>query len=223
MIDSGGGPIAAQVARLLKDGGIIACYGQTSGKPIDVSMAVILKNIELRGESFVFSSSRVEHTIFSARSFEADKQALAGSTMGSRDEFFAAVKMVAEHKIQPVVDSVLNGLDQAEEGFQLLKRGGQFGKVRRTRPALFRRSPTHGAFAVAGRHQHREGRAFEAVEGVTRVEQPVKGDDSECKTTNMYSHRRVAKTRACTSFAFTWNAVEGSLWAINTGETDEAG
>ncbi|BGP26935.1 hypothetical protein JCM10295v2_005897 [Rhodotorula toruloides] len=100
VIDSGGGPIAAQTARLLKDGGIIACYGQTSGKPIDVSMAVILKNIELRG-----------------------------STMGSREEFFAAVKMVAEHKIQPVVDSVLNGLEQAEEGFQLLKRGGQFGKV----------------------------------------------------------------------------------------------
>ncbi|KAK4336124.1 hypothetical protein RTBOTA2_004904 [Rhodotorula toruloides] len=100
VIDSGGGPIAAQTARLLKDGGIIACYGQTSGKPIDVSMAVILKNIELRG-----------------------------STMGSREEFFAAVKMVAELKIQPVVDSVLNGLEQAEEGFQLLKRGGQFGKV----------------------------------------------------------------------------------------------
>jgi len=50
--------------------------------------------------------------------------------MGSRDEFFAAVAFVDKHKIHPVVDSVLEGLEHAEDGFQLLKQGGQFGKVR---------------------------------------------------------------------------------------------
>ena len=49
--------------------------------------------------------------------------------MGSRQEFFEAVKFIGEHKIQPVVDTVLTGLDQAEKGFELLKQGGQFGKV----------------------------------------------------------------------------------------------
>lgn len=53
----------------------------------------------------------------------------SGSTMGSREEFFAAVKFIGEHEIVPVVDTVLTGLDEAEKGFQLLKRGGQFGKV----------------------------------------------------------------------------------------------
>ncbi|GAA6017805.1 hypothetical protein JCM11491_004626 [Sporobolomyces phaffii] len=100
VIDSGGGPIAAQVARVIKDGGVVACYGQTSGKPIEINMAFVLKNAELRG-----------------------------STMGSREEFFSAVKFIGEHKIEPVVDTVLTGLDEAENGFELLKQGGQFGKV----------------------------------------------------------------------------------------------
>jgi NADPH:quinone reductase-like Zn-dependent oxidoreductase len=49
--------------------------------------------------------------------------------MGSREEFFSAVKLIGEKKIKPIVDSVLNGLGEAEKGFQLLKEGGQFGKV----------------------------------------------------------------------------------------------
>jgi hypothetical protein len=50
--------------------------------------------------------------------------------MGSRDEFFAAVAFIAKHEIHPVVDTLLNGLEEAEKGFELLKKGGQFGKVR---------------------------------------------------------------------------------------------
>ncbi|GAA5948004.1 hypothetical protein JCM10213_007016 [Rhodosporidiobolus nylandii] len=100
VIDSGGGPIANQVARVIKDGGIVACYGQTSGKPLEVGMGFVLKNAEVRG-----------------------------STMGSRAGFFAAVEFIAQHKIVPVLDTVLDGLDEADQGFELLKRGGQFGKV----------------------------------------------------------------------------------------------
>ncbi|GAA5879895.1 hypothetical protein JCM5296_001594 [Sporobolomyces johnsonii] len=100
VIDSGGGPIANQVARVLKDGGVVSCYGQTSGKPVEIGMPFVLKNAEFKG-----------------------------STMGSREEFFAAIRFIGEHRIQPVVDTVLDGLDDAEKGFELLKRGGQFGKI----------------------------------------------------------------------------------------------
>ncbi|GAA6002952.1 quinone oxidoreductase family protein [Rhodotorula paludigena] len=100
VIDSAGGPLVAQLTRLLKDGAVVACYGQTSGKPIELTMPAVLKNVELKG-----------------------------STMGSRDECWQAIRFIGEHQIKPVVDTALSGLDQAEEGFQLLKRGGQFGKV----------------------------------------------------------------------------------------------
>ncbi|KWU43914.1 NAD(P)-binding protein [Rhodotorula sp. JG-1b] len=99
-IDSGGGPLGTQLIRLLRDGAIISCYGQTTMQPLDMPMALVLKNVEIRG-----------------------------STMGSREEFFSAVKLIGEKKIKPVVDSVLNGLGEAEKGFQLLKEGGQFGKI----------------------------------------------------------------------------------------------
>lgn len=51
--------------------------------------------------------------------------------MGSRAEFFEAVKFIEKHKIHPVVDTVLDTLEKAEDGYQLMKRGGQFGKVRK--------------------------------------------------------------------------------------------
>jgi NADPH:quinone reductase-like Zn-dependent oxidoreductase len=49
--------------------------------------------------------------------------------MGSREEFKSAVEFIDKHKIRPVVSTVLDGLEQAEEGFEIMKRGGQFGKV----------------------------------------------------------------------------------------------
>lgn len=50
--------------------------------------------------------------------------------MGSREEFEKAVNFIAEHQIRPVVHTVLPSLAHAEEGFELIKQGGQFGKVR---------------------------------------------------------------------------------------------
>jgi NADPH:quinone reductase-like Zn-dependent oxidoreductase len=51
VIDSGGGPIANQVTRLLKHGGVIACYGSTSGVDVQIGMGFVLKNLEFKGES----------------------------------------------------------------------------------------------------------------------------------------------------------------------------
>ena len=52
-----------------------------------------------------------------------------GSTMGSHQDMKNATEFLAEHRIVPVVSHVLDGLESAEEGFELLKRGDQFGKV----------------------------------------------------------------------------------------------
>ena len=39
------------------------------------------------------------------------------------------VAFVNQHKIRPVVDVVLDGLDKAEDGFQRMLKGSQFGKI----------------------------------------------------------------------------------------------
>jgi NADPH-dependent curcumin reductase CurA len=36
---------------------------------------------------------------------------------------------LSEHRIVPVVSHVLDGLEAADDGFELLKRGDQFGKI----------------------------------------------------------------------------------------------
>jgi D-arabinose 1-dehydrogenase-like Zn-dependent alcohol dehydrogenase len=49
--------------------------------------------------------------------------------MGSRQELISATKFLSEKKIVPIVCSVVNGLDRAEEGFDLIASGSQFGKI----------------------------------------------------------------------------------------------
>ncbi|KAK4055015.1 hypothetical protein OIO90_003356 [Microbotryomycetes sp. JL221] len=100
VIDSGGGDIANQVVKVLKDGGIVSCYGQTTGQPTAISMLFILKNQEFKG-----------------------------STMGSRQEFFESVKFADKHKIEPVVSDSLSSLEEFEKGFEILKKNSQFGKI----------------------------------------------------------------------------------------------
>lgn len=100
VIDSAGGPIATQVARILKNGGIISCYGQTLQKEIGLTMGNVLKNHELKG-----------------------------STMGSFEEFKTAVAFTEKHKIRPVVHKTWQGLDVCEEMFKVMEDASQFGKL----------------------------------------------------------------------------------------------
>lgn len=52
-----------------------------------------------------------------------------GSTMGSHKDLTDATQFIAKHRIVPTVSTVLEGLEAAEEGFELIRRGEQFGKV----------------------------------------------------------------------------------------------
>jgi D-arabinose 1-dehydrogenase-like Zn-dependent alcohol dehydrogenase len=49
--------------------------------------------------------------------------------MGSLKDLTDATQFLSEHRIVPVVSHVLDGLEAADEGFELLKRGDQFGKI----------------------------------------------------------------------------------------------
>ncbi|KAL4071454.1 hypothetical protein V8B97DRAFT_2045323 [Scleroderma yunnanense] len=100
VIDSAGGDIMKQVNKILKPGGRVVVFGMTATPVIKFTMHEVLKH-----------------------------HRLIGSTMGSRKDLIDATEFLAEHQIVPVVSHVLEGLDSAEEGFELLKNGEQFGKV----------------------------------------------------------------------------------------------
>ncbi|TFY67440.1 hypothetical protein EVG20_g3946 [Dentipellis fragilis] len=100
VIDSGGGDLARQLGSILRPGGRIVCYGMTASPQISFTMREVLKNHKL-----------------------------IGSTMGSHQDLIDATRFLAEHKIVPVVSHVCDGLSSAEEGFELMKQGAQFGKI----------------------------------------------------------------------------------------------
>lgn len=49
--------------------------------------------------------------------------------MGSRRELVEATAFLAKHRIVPYVSQVLNGLENAEEGFSSMAAGSQIGKI----------------------------------------------------------------------------------------------
>eukprot|EP01117_Protostelium_nocturnum_P013715 TRINITY_DN5149_c0_g1_i1.p1 TRINITY_DN5149_c0_g1~~TRINITY_DN5149_c0_g1_i1.p1 ORF type:complete len:352 (+),score=106.90 TRINITY_DN5149_c0_g1_i1:916-1971(+) len=99
VVDSAGSDILSKTCSLMRTGGVISCYGMTTGIPISFQMIPVLKNVEVKG-----------------------------STMGSAKEFKEMVKFVSEKKIKPVVSHVFP-LDRVEEAFQTMKQGQQFGKI----------------------------------------------------------------------------------------------
>ncbi|CAO1614913.1 unnamed protein product [Parajaminaea phylloscopi] len=104
VIDSAGGPIASQSIKAgLRSGGKVVVFGMTAAPKVDFTMREVLKNVDLMG-----------------------------STMGSAEEFRQCIAFIGKHKVQPDIDTVLNGLEEARtKGFALLadaeKRSG--GKV----------------------------------------------------------------------------------------------
>ncbi|KAK2462463.1 hypothetical protein APHAL10511_005433 [Amanita phalloides] len=100
VIDSAGGDIMAQTGKILKQGGSVVCYGMTASPKITFTMREVLKN-----------------------------QHLLGSTMGSHKDLLDATAFLTAHKIVPIVGHVIDGLEQAEEGFEMLRKGSHFAKI----------------------------------------------------------------------------------------------
>ncbi|KAK8080671.1 zinc-type alcohol dehydrogenase-like protein YycR [Apiospora hydei] len=105
VVDGAGGDLVARTVRLLKPGGVLACYGMTLSPNMNWSMGAVMKNVELRG-----------------------------STMGSRAEFAAMVEFVRAHKVRPVVSRVirsggLEDLDAIDGLYEDMRQGKQFGKL----------------------------------------------------------------------------------------------
>ncbi|KAL0575682.1 hypothetical protein V5O48_006293 [Marasmius crinis-equi] len=100
VIDSGGGDVFGALGAALKQGGRVVSFGMHATPEIKYTMRQVMRN-----------------------------QKLLGSTMGSYADLKEATEFIAAHKIVPIVSDVLEGLDKAEEGFKMLDKGGQFGKV----------------------------------------------------------------------------------------------
>ncbi len=100
IVDSAGGPGFANLVAAAAPGGRIVFYGATRGNVPDVALAKIFWR----------------------------QISLLGTTMGSPADWSAMSAFVGRHGLRPVVSEVVP-LDRGAEAFDLMERGGQFGKI----------------------------------------------------------------------------------------------
>lgn len=100
IVDSAGGPGFGDLVDLAAPGGRIVSFGATRGNPHELPMRKIFwKQISL-----------------------------LGTTMGSPADFKAMTELVTAKAIHPVVSEVFP-FDRVADAFNLMERGGQFGKI----------------------------------------------------------------------------------------------
>ena len=80
------------------------------------------------GRIVIFGATTEDNVDFNLRKFFYGQYQLFGSTMGSREELRAMLSHMDSHQLRPVVDKAFP-LDQAQEAFDHLASGNQFGKV----------------------------------------------------------------------------------------------
>lgn len=100
IVDSAGGPGFDALLDLAAPGGRIVFYGATRGNPGGLAMRKIFWR----------------------------QLSLLGATMGSPADWWAMTSYLEQREIKPVVSDVLP-FAQAAEAFDLMERGGQFGKI----------------------------------------------------------------------------------------------
>ena len=49
--------------------------------------------------------------------------------MGSYRDLQKATNFIKEHRLRPIVSTVLHGLEEYDKGFEMMRRGDQFGKI----------------------------------------------------------------------------------------------
>jgi zinc-binding alcohol dehydrogenase/oxidoreductase len=100
IIDSAGGPGFGGLIDVAAPGGRIAIFGATRGNAPEVVMRKVFWK----------------------------QLTILGSTMGSPGDWRAMNEFVASHALRPVVSDVFP-FERAVEAFELMERGGQFGKI----------------------------------------------------------------------------------------------
>jgi len=106
--------------------------GQTIDLVIDsVGGATFNRSLEVLkkgGRIVIFGATTADNVDFNLRSFFYGQYQLFGSTMGSREELRNMIQHIEQHDTRPVVDRVF-ALEEAQEAFDYLAEGKQFGKV----------------------------------------------------------------------------------------------
>lgn len=87
-----------------------------------------LEVLKKGGRIVVFGATTEDTVTLNLRDFFYGQYELIGSTMGSRQELEAMLEHIKQYDTHPVIDKVFS-FEEADQAFEYLKTGKQFGKV----------------------------------------------------------------------------------------------
>lgn len=87
-----------------------------------------LEALKKGGRIVIFGATTADNVDFNLRSFFYGQYQLFGSTMGCREELRDLIAHMEQYTTHPIVDKTF-ALDEAQEAFDYLAAGKQFGKV----------------------------------------------------------------------------------------------
>ena len=100
IVELGGEKTLPQSLRCIRPGGVLSMIGVLSGSALTAPLGqIVTRQVRLQGV-----------------------------TVGNRDGFEAMVRMLEQHRIEPVIDRVF-GFGELKEAMSYLKSGAQFGKI----------------------------------------------------------------------------------------------
>ncbi|CAM2065097.1 NAD(P)-dependent alcohol dehydrogenase [Sulfidibacter corallicola] len=88
-----------------------------------------VKSARVGGRIALIGVLAAQNTPVNLTSVIMKKIRVQGILVGSRADFKAYLAFLAEHRLEPVIDRVFEGLDQASSAFEVMAAGRHFGKI----------------------------------------------------------------------------------------------
>lgn len=117
-------PTDSDWVKELADERIDLVIDSVGGATFNRSLEVLKKG----GRIVIFGATTEDNVDFNLRQFFYGQYQLFGSTMGSREELRAMLEHMESNTMRPIIDKAFP-MDQAQEAFDHLASGSQFGKV----------------------------------------------------------------------------------------------
>jgi NADPH:quinone reductase-like Zn-dependent oxidoreductase len=113
-----------EIYKLTGKRGVDVVVDNVGKATIDTSMKAVVRG----GRIVIIGNTSGPHAEIDIRYIFGKQISLIGSTMGTHQDFRDVISLLWAGKLKPVIDRVMP-LSQGREAYEILEKGGQFGKI----------------------------------------------------------------------------------------------
>jgi NADPH:quinone reductase-like Zn-dependent oxidoreductase len=113
-----------EIYQLTKKRGVDVVVDNVGSATLNTSMKAVVRG----GRIVIIGNTSGPHVEIDIRYIFSKQISLIGSTMGTHQDFREITAMLWQHRIRPVIDSVMP-LSEGQEAFRMMEKSDQFGKI----------------------------------------------------------------------------------------------